>query len=334
MERKINKLANCHVEVVVNVDKDLWKKAQVKAFNNLAKKVSIPGFRPGKAPANLIKGAVDQGKVFNDAVNSVLNPVYEDILQDKEIRPVAKPTFDVNKISEDELELKIVLVTSPEVTVSKYTGFQIGKEDPEVTDTDIDNAINELQKQNATFVVKDGVAEMGDIVVIDFEGKVDGVAFEGGKADNHELELGSKSFIPGFEEQLVGVAAGVETDVKVKFPENYGPEEIAGKEAVFHVLVHEVKHRVLPELGDEFIKDLNLGNVTNIDQLRENRRKQLVEQKVTAARNNYINKLLEEIKKNSTFDIATEIVDEEKVNRKKNLEDRLLKSGLALDQIS
>src|SRR5690606_4804434 len=114
------------------------------------------------------------------------------------------------------------------------------------------------------FVVKDGVAEMGDIVVIDFEGKVDGVAFEGGKADNHELELGSKSFIPGFEEQLVGVAAGVETDVKVKFPENYGPEEIAGKEAVFHVLVHEVKHRVLPELGDEFIKDLNLGNVTNI----------------------------------------------------------------------
>lgn len=332
MERKINKLANCHVEVVVNVDKDLWKKAQEKAFNNLAKNVSIPGFRPGKAPMHLIKGHVDQSRVFNDAVNGVLNPVYEDILKNEDIQPVARPTFDVTKLSEDELELKVVLVTRPEVNIGQYTGYTLGKEDPEVTEEDINKAIDELRSQNSTFIVKDDKAEMGDIVVIDFEGTINGVAFDGGKASNHELELGSKSFIPGFEEQLVGVSLGDEVDVKVKFPENYGPDEISGKDAVFHVVVHEVKRRVLPQLDDEFIKDLNLANVGNIDQLRENRRKQLVNTKMNTVRTNYINKLLEEIKKVSTFDIASEILDEEKVSRQKNLEDRLMKSGLGLDQ--
>ncbi|NLZ15117.1 MAG: trigger factor [Erysipelotrichaceae bacterium] len=332
MERKINKLANCHVEVVVNVDKDLWKKAQEKAFNNLAKNVSIPGFRPGKAPMHLIKGHVDQSRVFNDAVNGVLNPVYEDILKNEDIQPVARPTFDVTKLSEDELELKVVLVTRPEVNIGQYTGYTLGKEDPEVTEEDINKAIDELRSQNSTFIVKDDKAEMGDIVVIDFEGTINGVAFDGGKASNHELELGSKSFIPGFEEQLVGVSLGDEVDVKVKFPENYGSDEISGKDAVFHVVVHEVKRRVLPQLDDEFIKDLNLANVGNIDQLRENRRKQLVNTKMNTVRTNYINKLLEEIKKVSTFDIASEILDEEKVSRQKNLEDRLMKSGLGLDQ--
>lgn len=332
MERKINKLANCHVEVVVNVDKDLWKKAQEKAFNNLAKNVSIPGFRPGKAPMHLIKGHVDQSRVFNDAVNGVLNPVYEDILKNEDIQPAARPTFDVTKLSEDELELKVVLVTRPEVNIGQYTGYTLGKEDPEVTEEDINKAIDELRSQNSTFIVKDDKAEMGDIVVIDFEGTINGVAFDGGKASNHELELGSKSFIPGFEEQLVGVSLGDEVDVKVKFPENYGPDEISGKDAVFHVVVHEVKRRVLPQLDDEFIKDLNLANVGNIDQLRENRRKQLVNTKMNTVRTNYINKLLEEIKKVSTFDIASEILDEEKVSRQKNLEDRLMKSGLGLDQ--
>jgi len=332
MERKINKLANCHVEVVVNVDKDLWKKAQEKAFNNLAKNVSIPGFRPGKAPMHLIKGHVDQSRVFNDAINGVLNPVYEDILKNEDIQPVARPTFDVTKLSEDELELKVVLVTRPEVNIGQYTGYTLGKEDPEVTEEDINKAIDELRSQNSTFIVKDDKAEMGDIVVIDFEGTINGVAFDGGKASNHELELGSKSFIPGFEEQLVGVSLGDEVDVKVKFPENYGPDEISGKDAVFHVVVHEVKRRVLPQLDDEFIKDLNLANVGNIDQLRENRRKQLVNTKMNTVRTNYINKLLEEIKKVSTFDIASEILDEEKVSRQKNLEDRLMKSGLGLDQ--
>lgn len=332
MERKINKLANCHVEIVVNVDKDLWKKAQEKAFNNLAKNVSIPGFRPGKAPMHLIKGHVDQGKVFNDAVNGVLNPVYEDILKNEDIQPVTRPAFDVTKLSEDELELKVVLVTRPEVNVGQYTGYTLGKEDPEVTEEDINKSIEELRSQNATFIVKDGKAEMGDIVVIDFEGTINGTAFDGGKASNHELELGSKSFIPGFEEQLVGASLGEEVDVEVTFPENYGPDEISGKDAVFHVVVHEVKHRVLPQLDDEFIKDLNLPNVGNVDQLRENRRKQLLTTKTNTVRTNYINKLLEEIKKLSTFEIANEILDEEKASRQKSLEDRLMQSGLGIDQ--
>lgn len=332
MERKINKLANCHTEVVVNVDKDLWKKSQDKAFNKIAKNIAVPGFRAGKAPINLLKAHVDQMKVFNEAVNNVLSPVYEDILKDGEIQPVTRPSFDVTKLSEDELELKVTIVTRPEVNLGKYTGYKLGKENPEVTEEEIDAAIEELRKQNATIVIKEGQAAIGDIVVIDFDGEINGVPFEGGKAENHELELGSNSFVPGFEDQLVGVTAGISTDVKVKFPENYGPEEISGKDAVFHCKVHEVKQKVLPALDDEFIKDLNLPNVTNFIQLKDNRRQQLNDKKISTAKSKYINKLIDEIKKVSTFDVPEEIVEEEKVNRQKSLEEKLKQSGIDLEQ--
>ena len=332
MERKVTKLEHCHTEVLVNVDKDLWKKAQDKAFNKLAANVTVPGFRKGKAPANMVKGRVDQMKVFNEAINNVLDPVYQEVLKEEKIQPVARPSFDITKLSEDELEVKVTLVTAPEVELGNYKDRNIGKKTAKVEDKDVEDSINELRKQNATIQPKDGQAENGDIVVIDFEGSVDGVPFEGGKAENHELELGSHSFIEGFEDQLVGSSAGIEVDVKVTFPKNYGPDEIAGKDAVFHVKVNEVKQKVLPELNDEFIKDLNIKDVTNIDELKNNRKDALQKQKEASLKREYLDKLIEEIRKDSKFDVADEIINEEVEGRKRDLENRLKQSGIDLEQ--
>ena len=182
MERKVTKLEHCHTEVVVNVDKDLWKKAQDKAFNKLAANVTVPGFRKGKAPTNMVKGRVDQMKVFNEAINNVLDPVYQDVLKEEKLQPVARPAFDITKLSEDELELKVTIATRPEVELGQYKGYKLGKKNAEVKAEEVENAINELRKQNATITPKDGQAEKGDIVVIDFEGSVDGVPFEDRKS--------------------------------------------------------------------------------------------------------------------------------------------------------
>jgi len=332
MERKVTKLEHCHTEVLVNVDKDLWKKAQDKAFNKIASNITVPGFRKGKAPANMLKGRVNQMEVFNEAINNVLQPVYEDILKNEDIQPVARPAFDVTKLSEDDLEIKVTVATRPEINLGKYTGYELGKATAEVKDEEVDAAIEALRKQNATVAPKEGQAEKGDIVVMDFEGSVDGVPFEGGAAENHELELGSGAFIPGFEDQLIGASAGIEVDVKVKFPENYGPDEISGKDAVFHCKIHEVKQKVLPQLDEEFIKDLNIPGVADLEQLKANRKEALLKQKEANAKQEYLNKLVEEIKKVSTFDIPEEIVKEEAENRKKQLEQRLQQSGIDLEQ--
>ena len=332
MERKVTKLEHCHTEVLVNVDKDLWKKAQDKAFNKLAQNITIDGFRKGKAPLNMVKSRIDQGRMYNEAINEVLNPVYQDILANENIQPMARPQFEVTKLSDEELELKVIIVTRPEAELGKYTGHKIGKAEASVSEEELDASIAELQKQNATIAPKDGQAENGDIVVIDFEGFVDGVPFEGGEAKNHELELGSHSFIAGFEEQLIGSSAGIEVDVNVKFPENYGPEEIAGKDAVFHVKVNEVKQKILPELDDEFVKELNMPNVETVAQLKDARRDQLLKSKENANKRQYLDKLFEEIRKESKFDIPEEILAEETENRKKDLEQRLQQSGINIEQ--
>ena len=332
MERKVQKLEHCHTEVTVNVDKDLWKKAQEKAFNKLAANVTVPGFRKGKAPVNMLKGRIDQMKVFNEAINDVLNPVYQEVVTEEKLQPMTRPAFDVTKLSEDELEVKVTIVTRPEVGLGKYQGYELGKKEAKVTAKDVDESIDALRAQNATVQPKDGQAEKGDIVVIDFDGSVDGVPFDGGKAENYELELGSHNFIEGFEDQLIGSSAGIQVEVKVKFPENYGPEEIAGKDAVFQVKVNEVKQKVLPELNDEFIKDLNINGVETIEQLKENRRETLLKQKENALKREYLDKVIETVKKESKFDIADEIIADEAEGRKKDLENRLKQSGLDVEQ--
>ena len=332
MERKVQKLEHCHTEVTVNVDKDLWKKAQEKAFNKLAANVTVPGFRKGKAPVNMLKGRIDQMRVFDEAVNDVMSPVYQEVVTEEKLQPMTRPSFDVTKLSEDELEVKVTIVTRPEVELGKYQGYELGKKDAKVSAKDVEESINELRKQNATIAPKEGQAAMGDIVVIDFDGSIDGIPFEGGKAENYELELGSHSFIEGFEDQLVGSSAGIEVEVKVNFPENYGPEEIAGKDAIFNVKVNEVKQKVFPELNEEFIKDLNIEGVASVEDLKKNREEFLLKQKEAQNKREYLDKLIEEVRKDSKFDVADEILEEEAQGRRKDLENRLQQSGIDLEQ--
>ena len=331
MERKVNKLEQGHVEVLVTVDEKTWKDAQEKAFNKLAENVTIDGFRKGKAPKNLVRSRIDQMKVLDEAINALLPKMYQEIIEKDGVRPYARPQVDVTKVSDTELEVKFLLAVAPEVKLGKYKGLEIGKKEAKVTKKDLEEALENTLKDNATLVVKEDVAAKGDTVVMDFVGKINGEAFEGGSANNHELELGSGQFIPDFEDQLVGHKAGEEVVVKVKFPENY-TEELKGKDAEFECKIHEVKAKKLPELNDEFVKELKIEGVETVEAFRTRKESDLLRQKEAEARREYMSKLVEAIVKDSKFEIASEIIDGQTESRKEDMVKRIEQSGLKLDQ--
>lgn len=331
MERKVTKLENSHVEVLVTVDEATWKAAQEKAFKKQAANVEVKGFRKGKAPEHLIKSKVNQVQVMDDAINGLLPELYTEVLKEENIRPVARPKVDVTKLSDVELEVKFTLVVAPEVKLGNYKGLTVGKTEVTVEDAEVETAISGLLANSASLIVKEGAAENGDIVVMDFVGTIDGVAFEGGSAQNHELELGSHQFIPGFEEQLVGHVAGDHVDVNVTFPENYTPE-LKGKAAVFACDIHEVKSKKLPELTEDFIKELAIPGVTNADELRANKKQELLTKKTNDARRTYLGKLFDEIVKGCEIDLPQEVIDSQVESRREDLENRMAQSGLKLEQ--
>ena len=329
-ETKVNQIGDGLVEVEVVVKEATWKEAQDKAFKKLAANVTVPGFRKGKAPENMIKGKIDQVKVMDEAINSILPVLYKDVLKNNDIKPYNQPKVDVTKLSDKELTVKFTITTLPKLTLGDYKGLKIGKGEIKVTDKDVDDAIDALRVKNATIAVKDGAAAKGDTVVMDFVGKVDGVAFDGGTAENYELELGSGTFIPGFEDQLIGVKAGDKKNVNVKFPENYTPE-LKGKDATFECKVHEVKEKKLPELNDEFIADVKIDGVKTIDDLKAKKKEEITAQKTAEARSEYINKVIEAIVANSKVSIPDAIIENQANGHKKDLENRMQQSGLTLE---
>ena len=331
MERKVTKLEHSHVQVDVVVDEQSWKNAQDKAFNKLAENVTIDGFRKGKAPKNLVKARIDQMKVLDEAINSLLPKIYEEILTEDKIRPYARPQVDVTKVSDTELEVKFVLVTAPEVKLGAYKGLEIGRKEVKVTKKDVEEALEGTLKDNASLIVKEGAAELGNVVVMDFVGRINGEAFDGGSAQNHELELGSHQFIPGFEEQLVGHKAGEKVDVNVTFPENY-TDALKGKPAVFECTIHEVKEKKLPELNDEFVKELKVEGIETVEAFRARKEEDLKKQKEQEARREYMGKLIAEIVKNSQIDLAEEIVENQVEARREDMVKRIEQSGLQLEQ--
>lgn len=331
MKRVVNKLENSKVEVICDIEEKVWKEAQEKAFNKLAEKLEVKGFRKGKVPADIAKKHIDTGSIFNEAINLSLQPAFDEVLKEEKLQPFARPSVDVTKVSDSELQLKFVIILAPEVKLGNYKGLAIKKDAVKVEEKEIDEAIEKLVAQNASLVVKESEAKKGDTVVMDFVGSVDGKEFEGGKADNYSLELGSNSFVPGFEEQLVGHKAGEVVDVNVKFPEQYVPE-LAGKEALFKCTIHEVKEKVLPKLDEELIKDLNLPEVKDEAGLREYERKALTQQKEGKAQADALDKVLEEIVAHSNVDVAQEILAEEVEGMKKNMEQQIQQRGLTLEQ--
>lgn len=331
MERKVTKLEHSHVQVEVKVDEKTWKAAQDKAFNKLAENVTIDGFRKGKAPKNLVQSKIDPMKVLDEAINALLPQMYQEILEKDGIRPYARPSVDVTKVSDTELEVKFLLAVAPEVKLGQYKGLEIGKKAVKVTKKDVEEALEQSLRENASLVVKEDAAALGDTVVMDFVGKINGEVFEGGSAQNHELELGSHQFIPGFEEQLVGHKAGEKVDVNVKFPENY-TEELKGKDATFECKIHEVKAKKLPELNDEFVKELNIEGIDNVEAFRARREADLKAQKENEARREYMSKLVETIVKNSKIDIAEEIIANQVESRREDMVKRIEQNGLKLEQ--
>jgi len=331
MEKKINKLEQSKVEIIVSVEKEKWSKAQKDAFDKLAANVEIKGFRKGKAPAEMVKAKVDQGQVFDRAINALLQDTYRQVITEENLRPFARPVVDVTKLSNLELELKFTLVLAPEVTLGEYKGLHAEKKEVVVTDHEIEHALEHLVKDNASLVVKEDAAKLGDTVVMDFEGFVDGKAFEGGKAENYALELGSGQFIPGFEDQLVGAKAGEDKEVNVTFPAEYVPE-LASKDAMFKVKVHEVKEKKVPELTDELVAELKINNVSTVEQFKEYKKNELMVNKKAEEKRTYINKLIDAIAKDSKIDIPEEIIDTQVASRREDLENKIKQSGLNLEQ--
>ena len=331
MKITFKELEACHTQVDVVIDEAKWKEAQKASFRKLAKDVEVDGFRKGNAPEALVKKHIDQGKLLDDAINSLLPEAYKEALEKGKLEPFAQPKVDVTKLSDTNLEVRFIVVTGPKVELGQYKGLELGKKAAKVTAKEVEEAIEEVRKQNASLVLKEGAAEKGDTVVMDFVGSVDGKKFDGGSAQNYELELGSGSFIPGFEDQLVGIKAGEHRDVNVTFPEQYTPE-LAGKKAVFACDVHEVKTKKMPELSDEFVKDLAIAGVETVEQFKEHKKSELSESKEEKEKKEYLEKLYAEIAKSSKVEIPEEMIEEQAENMKKDMENRMKQSGLTLEQ--
>ncbi|MEC1499823.1 trigger factor [Bacillus sonorensis] len=318
--------------LTVEVDADTFNKALDDAFKKVVKQVSIPGFRKGKVPRALFEKRFGVEALYQDALDILLPVEYPKAVEEAGIEPVDRPEIDVEKIEKGESLVFTAKVTvKPEVKLGEYKGLGIEKDDTAVTDEDVQNELKSLQERQAELVVKEGgKVEEGDTVVLDFEGFVDGEAFEGGKAENYSLEVGSGSFIPGFEDQLVGLEAGAEKDVEVTFPEEYHAEDLAGKPAVFKVKIHEIKAKELPELDDEFAKDVD-EEVETLAELTEKTKKRLEEAKENEADAKLREELVTKAAENAEIDIPQAMIDTELDRMMKEFEQRLQMQGMNLE---
>ncbi|MBQ2479178.1 MAG: trigger factor, partial [Erysipelotrichales bacterium] len=255
---------------------DIWEKAQAKAFRKIAAKVKIKGFREGQAPEAMVRRMVSEQEIFYDAIDMIANEVLAEGVKDQELSLVDRPSLELGSVTKEEAVLKFNCTVSPDVELGDYKGLEYKPAKVTATAGEIKEELEKIRKEYTEQVIKeDGAVENGDIAVIDFEGFKDGVAFEGGKGDNYPLEIGSGSFIPGFEEQLVGMKAGEEKEINVTFPEEYGAKELAGKPAVFKVKVNSIKQNVVPELDDDLAKDLGEEGIETLKDLEKKIKKDI-----------------------------------------------------------
>jgi len=332
MASKWEKLEGNRGVLTIEVDAATFDKALNDAFQKVVKKVNVPGFRKGRIPRQLFEQRFGVESLYQDAIDIVLPDAYAQAVEETGIEPVASPEIDIESIGKGQgVVFKATVVVKPEVKLGEYKGLEVEAIDTEVTDADVDAEIASLQKRHAELVVKeDAAAELGDTVVIDFEGFVDGEAFEGGKGENYSLELGSNSFIPGFEDQLVGMKAGEEKEINVTFPEEYHAAELAGKPAVFKVKVHEVKGLQLPELDDDFAVDVD-DEVETLAELKEKIKNRLKADKEHEAKHAVENAVLEKAAANAEMDIPVEMIERETDRMVEEFEQRLRAQGLNLE---
>lgn len=317
------------------VSKEDFDKALDRAFKKVVKDIQIPGFRKGKIPRKLFEQRFGVESLYQDAVDDVLPEAYAKAVEETDIFPVAQPEVDIEQIEKGKpLIFKAKVTVKPEVKLGEYKGLEVKEQKIEVTDEEVNEAIEAEREKFAELVIKEeGKVEEGNTVVIDFEGFMDGVAFEGGKGENHSLEIGSGEFIPGFEEQLIGKESGEEVDVEVTFPEEYHAKELAGKDAVFKVKIHEIKVKELPELDDEFAKDVD-DEVETLEELKAKKKAQLLEQKEQAAENEKREALIEQAANNAEIDIPEVMIEHEVEHMLQDFKQRLQMQGMTFEMYS
>jgi trigger factor len=332
MSAKFEKLEGNQGVLTIEVDAEKVKEGLDAAFKKVVAQVNVPGFRKGKMPRGMFEKRFGVESLYQDAIDFLLPEAYASAIDETGIEPVDRPEIDVEQIEKGKsLIFKATVTVKPEVKLGEYKGLEVEKLETEVTEEDVNNEITSLQERQAELVVKEeGKAENGDTVVMDFEGFVDGEAFEGGKAENYSLELGSGQFIPGFEEQLEGTAAGESKDVEVTFPEEYHAAELAGKKAVFKVTVHEIKGKELPALDDEFAKDVD-EEVETLDALKEKIRTRLEESKKQESENNLRDTVVEKAADNAEIDLPAVMIDNEVDRMMQEFEQRLQMQGMNLE---
>lgn len=318
--------------LTIEVSAEDFNDALDKAFKKVVKDVQIPGFRKGRIPRNIFENRFGVESLYQDAVDFVLPDAYTKAIDETGIEPIDQPSIDVGEINKNEpVVFTATVQVKPEVTLGEYKGIEVEAKDIEVTEEDVDKALEELREKHVELIIKeDGKVEDGDTVVIDFEGFSDGEPFEGGKGENHSLEIGSGQFIPGFEEQLVGKESGEETEVAVTFPEEYHSEDLAGKEATFNVKIHEIKSKELPELDDDFAQDVD-EEAETLEELREKTKKDLEESKKQAAENEKRETLIEKASENAEVEIPDVMVETELDQMMREFEQRLQMQGMTLE---
>ncbi len=332
MTAKWEKLEGNSGVLTVEVSADKVNEGLDEAFKKVVKQVNVPGFRKGKMPRAMFEKRFGVESLYQDALDILLPEAYGNAIDETGIEPIDRPDIDIEQMEKGkELIFKATVTVKPEVKLGEYKGLEVEDFDTNVTDEDVTKELEALQSRHAELVVKeDGKAENGDTVVIDFEGFVDGEAFEGGKAENYSLELGSNSFIPGFEEQLVGLAAGESKDVEVSFPEEYHAAELAGKPAVFKVTLHEIKAKELPELDDEFAKDAD-DEVESLDELKEKIKTRLKNSKEHEAEHHLRDTVVEKAAANVEVEIPNVMIDTEINRMMQEFEQRLQMQGMNLE---
>lgn len=327
---------NEHSEGVLEVvvDGEAWENAQKKAFNDFKKNVSIKGFRTGKVPEALLKKQISKEAIYDRAVEGVANEALVEAVKEHNLELVARPTLDYKDASDESVTLVINCVVSPEVTLGEYKGLDIHKDEVNVTDEDVEAELSKVQDRFADWVLREEgqPAEDGDQVTIDFVGKKDGEPFEGGSGENYPLELGSNTFIPGFEEQLVGVKTDDVKDVTVTFPEDYQAADLAGKEAVFTVTVHDIKYKDRPEVNDELIAQLKRDGVESVEKFKEVTKEDLTKERERAADEKFTNDLMEAISDNATVEIPAVMIENEVDNLYRDFTNRMQQSGFTAEQ--
>ena len=320
------------VVIAFSATKEEFAKGLDQAFKRAVKRVNAPGFRKGKLPRAVFNKMYGEEALFQDAVDFVLPAAYTKAIDELEVSPLAMPDIDVKEISKEEgVKFEAVVTVKPNVELGEYKNLGLEKDSVEVTDADVEERLDSLLSRQAEWQIKEGESKKGDIVVIDFKGFIGDEAFEGGEAKGYELELGSGSFIPGFEEQLEGKVAPVDTEVNVTFPENYQVADLAGKAAKFEVTVHDVKEKVLPELTDEFVKEFTKEAASTVAEYKEKLKEEIKLEKENLAEKSYSDKVISTAVENAKLSVPEKLVEQEVDSMFEQFTGNLSRQGLSFD---